>query len=93
MPARAVMKMALMKREDYRAVKQMDRVQMQKYFGKVYARGVAAGAKATAEEAKAKIQEAFNRGFGEGVNAGIAQAEMRRLEVPENGETDASGEE
>lgn len=68
----------MMKREDYRAVKQMDRVQMEKYFARVYARGVAAGAKATAAEAEKKIAEAYNRGVSVGVNLGKVEADCNQ---------------
>jgi len=42
----------MMKREDYKAVKHMDKAQMEAYLQRIYQRGYQAGVKAMAEEAK-----------------------------------------
>lgn len=42
----------MMKREDYKAVKHMDKAKMESYLQRIYQRGYQAGVKAMAEEAK-----------------------------------------
>lgn len=42
--------MELIKREDYKAIKHMDRAEMTAYLGRVYMRGYDAGVKALAEK-------------------------------------------
>lgn len=46
----------MMRREDYKAVKRMDKAQMEKYLQTVYQRGFDAGVKSVIAETKAVIQ-------------------------------------
>lgn len=46
----------MMRREDYKAVKHMDKVQMEKYLQTVYQRGFDAGVKSVLAKTKAAIQ-------------------------------------
>lgn len=47
-----------MRREDYKAIKHMDKAQMERYLNSVYWRGYEAGVKAMAEQLQAKAQSA-----------------------------------
>lgn len=47
----------MMRREDYKAVKRMDKVQMEKYLQMIYQRGFDAGVKSIISKTKAAIQE------------------------------------
>ena len=46
----------MMRREDYKAVKHMDKTQMEKYLQTVYQRGFYAGVKSVIAKTKAAIQ-------------------------------------
>ena len=46
----------MMRREDYKAVKHMDKIQMEKYLQTVYQRGFDAGVKSVIAKTKAAIQ-------------------------------------
>lgn len=48
---------AQMRREDYKAVKRMDKVQLVNYLGQIYTRGYNAGYKAAKDEATAADEE------------------------------------
>lgn len=45
---------AMMKREDYKAVKHMDKARLERYLETIYQRGYQAGVKAMAEQIKGK---------------------------------------
>lgn len=45
-----------MRREDYKAVKHMDKAQMTAYLQRIYRRGYAAGFKAAQEQTSAKVE-------------------------------------
>lgn len=45
----------LMRREDYKTVKHMDKAQMTAYLQRIYRRGYAAGFKAAQEQTAAKV--------------------------------------
>ena len=47
-----------MRREDYKAIKHMDKSQMERYLNSVYRRGYEAGVKAMAEQLQAKTKNA-----------------------------------
>lgn len=47
-----------MRREDYKAIKRMDKAQMERYLNTVYRRGYEAGVKAVAEQLQAKAKNA-----------------------------------
>lgn len=49
-PARAATPMPQMRREDYKAVKHMDKAQMTAYLQRIYMRGYEAGCKAAQEQ-------------------------------------------
>lgn len=44
----------MMRREDYKAVKHMDKAQMERYLNTIYQRGYEAGVKAMAEKLRAE---------------------------------------
>lgn len=48
----------MMRREDYKAVKHMDKAKLEKYLETIYQRGYQAGVKALAEQMKSKAQAA-----------------------------------
>lgn len=57
----------MMRREDYKAVKHMDKTQMEKYLQTVYQRGFDAGVKSVIAKTKAAIQaKAVGRRAGSG---------------------------
>lgn len=49
-----------MKREDYKAIKHMDKAQMSAYLVRVYQKGYEAGVKAMADQVKAETDKASN---------------------------------
>lgn len=54
---KAIAAAAGIKREDYKAVKHMDRVQLADYLGRIYRRGYEAGYKASKDEMIAAREE------------------------------------
>lgn len=47
-----------MRREDYKAIKHMDKAKMERYLNSVYRRGYEAGVKAVAEQLQANAKNA-----------------------------------
>lgn len=58
MPWARTRRLTTMRREDYKAIKHMDKAQMERYLNSVYRRGYEAGVKAMAEQLQAKAQSA-----------------------------------
>ena len=56
MPWARTRRLTAMRREDYKAVKHMDKTQMEKYLQTVYQRGFDAGVKSVIAKTKAAIQ-------------------------------------
>ena len=58
MPWARTRRLTAMRREDYKAIKRMDKAQMERYLNSVYRRGYEAGVKAVAEQLQAKAKNA-----------------------------------
>ena len=51
-------RLTAMRREDYKAIKHMDKAKMERYLNSVYRRGYEAGVKAVAEQLQANAKNA-----------------------------------